>query len=262
MSKLVVTDLDFNNVSRIFNLPDATADHHPVTFRQLNSAVEGVNWKDSVRVSTQGNISIASPGATIDGVTMVVNDRVLVRAQTSQPENGIYIWNGAAVPMTRSPDANTSAELEAAVTVLEEGTSAGVSFRQTQTNFTLGSGNVVWTVFGSSAAPASDTVAGVIEIATQAEVNAGTANNLAVTPQTLGAYTGFTRKFAQTIGDGTATQYTITHNLNTNDVHVSVYRVATGDDVIIDVERISVNAVRITSASAVATNSLRVVIVG
>src|SRR5574343_1048193 len=106
MSKHILTNMDFNGVARILNLPDAIAAGQPVTFDQLNSAIEGLSWKDNVRVATQGNINLASPGATIDGVTMVSGDRVLVKAQTTQADNGIYIWNGAAVAMTRSLDAN------------------------------------------------------------------------------------------------------------------------------------------------------------
>ena len=47
------------------------------------------------RVATTGNISLSAPGATIDGVTMVAGDYVLVWLQTTQMQNGTYIWNGA-----------------------------------------------------------------------------------------------------------------------------------------------------------------------
>ena len=63
---------------------------------------------------------------------------MLVRAQTSGAENGIYVWNGAATPMTRALDASTFDELEQATTTVEEGTSAGTTYRQTAVNGTLG----------------------------------------------------------------------------------------------------------------------------
>lgn len=263
MAKQVLTDLDFNNVSRVTNLPAPTADGHAATKAYVDSAVEGLAWKDSARVATQGNISVASPGATIDGVTMVTNDRVLVRSQSSASENGIYIWNGASTPMTRSLDASTASELEQAIVTVEEGTSAGATFRQTAVNFTLGSGNISWTSFGTSAPSATETTAGIAEISTQTETNTGTDDTTFITPLKLANWNGRLRRVSQTIGDGSATQYTVTHNLNTDDVQVEVFRTSGNkDSVLVDVDRTSVNAVRITFAAAPASNAFRVVVIG
>lgn len=263
MAKQILSDLDFNSVARITNLPDPTAAQHAATKAYVDSAVEGLAWKDSARVATQANLSIASPGATIDGITMATNDRVLVRSQSSIPENGVYIWNGAATPMTRSLDASTAAELEQAVVTVEEGTSAGASYRQTTLNFTLGSGNVVWTSFGTAAGAASESTAGIAEIATQGETDTGTDDARFVTPLKLATYSGRKLKFSADFGDNSATQYTITHNLNTRDVTVEVYRTSGNYDTILcDVDRTSVNAVRLTFASAPTTNQFRCVVIG
>lgn len=263
MSRAVLTDLDLGNVSRILNLPTPTLDGHAANKAYVDSAIEGLAWKDSVRVSTQANVSIASPGATIDAITMATNDRVLVRSQTAQTENGIYIWNGAAVPMTRSLDASTFAELEQAVVTVEEGTSAGATFRQTAVNGVIGTNNVLWTSFGTSAPSASETTAGIAELATQVETDTGTDDLRIVTPLKLANWSGRARKFQQTIGDGSATQYTVTHNLNTRDVQASVYRNSGAfDEVITDVEYTTVNSVTIRFASAPALNAFRVVIDG
>jgi hypothetical protein len=258
----VRANLAFAGGAKITGLPAAAANGEAVTFEQLNAAVEGVAWKDSSRVSTQGNVSLASPGATIDGITMVGGDRVLVRAQTAQAENGIYVWNGAAVAMTRAPDCDLAAELEQAITTVEEGTNAGVSFRQTSVNFTLGAGAVSWTVFGSGAGAASETSAGVAELATQAETDAGTDDARIVTPLKLATSAFAKRKFAADFGDGSATQFDVTHNFNTEDVIVSVRRNSDDADVLCDIRRFSVNVVRINVASAPGVNALRVVIVG
>jgi hypothetical protein len=152
---LIKSDLDFESTARVLNLPDPTLAQHPATKAYVDSAVEGLAWKDSCRVSTQGNISIASPGATVDGITMTSGDRMLVRVQGTTHENGIYIWNGAATPATRAPDCSTAAELEQAVTTVEEGTSAGTTWRQTSVNFTLGSGAVAFVAFGTGVSAAS-----------------------------------------------------------------------------------------------------------
>jgi hypothetical protein len=263
MARQVLTDLDFNNAARITNLPDPVAAQQAATKAYVDSAVEGLVWKATVRVATQANLNLAAPGATIDGVTMATNDRVLVRAQTAAAENGIYIWNGAATPATRDHDASTAQELEQAVVTVEEGTSAGSTFRQTAINFTLGSDAVTWAPFGTAAGAATETSAGLAEIATQSETDTGTDDARFVTPAKLAAWAGRLRKFSQTFGDGTATQYTITHNLNSEDVHVEVHRTSGNKDTVItDVDRTSVNAVRLTFAAAPAANAFRCVVIG
>mgnify|MGYP001170150738 FL=1 len=224
MSKQVLSDFDFNNAARIVNLPDPTLAQHPATKAYVDSAVEGLAWKDSVRVASTANLTITGPGATIDGVTMSANDRVLLKDQTTASQNGLYIWNGAAVSMTRAADANTFAELEQAVVTVEEGTSAGASFRQTAINGTIDSTSVTWTSFGTSAAAATETTAGVLEIATQSETDTGTDDLRAITALKLNNWSGRKRKATATFGDGSATSFNIDHNFNTRDVQVEVYR--------------------------------------
>lgn len=253
--------MDFGNLRKIINLPNGTNPQDPATVSQLNSAVEGLSWKDSVRVSTQGNISLASPGASIDGITMVASDRVLVRAQTTASENGIYIWNGAAVAMTRSLDASTFDELERATVPVEEGTNADSTFRQTVVNGTIGSTSAIWSAFGTGAGAASETSAGVAELATQAETDAGVDDLRIVTPAKLANSPYATKKFNANIGDGSATSYAVTHNLNTRDVEVEVYRNGGNfDTVLVEYQRTSVNAITVIFDTAPAANAFRVLV--
>lgn len=263
MSKQVLSDFDFNNAARIVNLPDPTLAQHPATKAYVDSAVEGLAWKDSVRVASNANLTITGPGSTIDGVTMSANDRVLLKDQTTASQNGLYIWNGAAVSMTRAADANTFAELEQAVVTVEEGTSAGASFRQTAVNGTIDSTSVTWTSFGTSAAAATETTAGVLEIATQSETDAGTDDLRAITALKLNNWSGRKRKATATFGDGSATSFNIDHNFNTRDVQVEVYRNSGNyDSVLCDVTRPSVNRVTLTFAAAPAASAFNVVVLG
>lgn len=263
MSKQVLTDLDFTSVAKIVNLPSPTAVGDAATKGYVDSAVEGLAWKDSCVVSTQANLNLAAPGATIDTVTMVVNDRFLVRNQSSVPENGIYIWNGAATPATRSADCSSAAELEQAVTTIEQGTDAGSTFRQTTVNFTLGSGDVVWASFGTAAPSASETTAGIAEVATQVETDTGTDDARMVTPLKLTNWSGRKLKYSADVGDGAATQYVVTHNLNSRDVDVTVRRNSGAyDEVICDAEMTTVNSVTLRFASAPANNAFRCIVSG
>jgi hypothetical protein len=194
---------------------------------------------------------------------MVSGDRVLARLQTASAENGIYVWNGASTAMTRALDASTFPELEQATTTVEEGTSAGVTYRQTAVNGTLGTTAVTWTVMGTSAPAASTTQSGIMRLATQSEVDGGTAADLGVSPQALANWAGRIRKSVTNVGDGSATSYTLTHNYSTRDVIVRVFpNSGTYDDVEVDVQRTSVNAVTVVFATAPASNAYRVVVLG
>lgn len=66
--------------------------------------------------------------------------------------------------------------------------------------------------------------------------------------------------YASTIGNGVATSYTVTHNLNSLDVEVSLYDFITKETVISDVTRNAVNTVVVSFTTAPATGSIRVLV--
>ena len=74
---------------------------------------------------------------------------------------------------------------------------------------------------------------------------------------------GFMTRYAADVGDGAAVAYVLTHNLNTRDVQVAVYRSTTPwEQVIVDVEATSVNTITLRFATAPASNAFRAVVVG
>lgn len=68
--------------------------------------------------------------------------------------------------------------------------------------------------------------------------------------------------YPETIGDGIATEYTITHNLNSRDIHVTVRDISVTPEVIVqpDVEVLSLSQIKLIFANAPATDSHRVVV--
>lgn len=256
-------NLDFLSTNRITNLPTSTANGQPVVHEQLQSVLNGLAWKDSVRAASTANVNVSAPGTTIDGVTLAANDRVLLKNQTTAAENGIYVWAASGSPMSRALDADAVDELEGAVVTVEEGTvNAGTTWRQTAVNFTLGSTSLAWTAFGANVPAATDTVAGIAELATQSEVNAGSDNTRIVTPNTL-ANSPWARipPFTATIGNGSATSFTITHNFGTTDLQVTIKKAAGTENMVsADWRCSSANAIVVDISPAPSTNEFRVIV--
>ena len=68
------------------------------------------------------------------------------------------------------------------------------------------------------------------------------------------------KRYAEDVGDGTATTFTVTHGMNTRDAIIQVYDTVTFEDVLVDVARPTVNTVGLTFAVPPAANAYRVVI--
>ncbi len=68
------------------------------------------------------------------------------------------------------------------------------------------------------------------------------------------------KQYVTSIGNGSATSYTVTHNLNSKDVMVQLYDVSSDDTVIADVVRTSVDVVTVDFSTAPATNDIRVLV--
>jgi len=84
-----------------------------------------------------------------------------------------------------------------------------------------------------------------------------------VTAITSATPAGSVAKYAVSIGDGSNTSYTVTHNLGTTDVTVEVFEVASPyARVFTDVEHTSTNTITVKFATAPTTNQYRVVVMG
>jgi len=115
------------------------------------------------------------------------------------------------------------------------------------------------TAFSNIKQSASTAATGVVELATLTEAEAKTDTTRALTASSV---SNFPLKKTFTIGDGTATSYTLTHSLGTTDV-VTQVRQATGNEVVeCDVVNTSTSVVTLTFATAPASSSIKAVVIG
>jgi len=71
---------------------------------------------------------------------------------------------------------------------------------------------------------------------------------------------GSSHAYAQNIGNGSATSYTVTHNLGTRDVSVQCYDNSSYDTVYVDVVRTNTNSLTLTTTQPIASNDVRVLV--
>ena len=146
---LVTANLDFANFKGV-NALDPTAPQDVATKAYVDGARLGLDFKESVRAATTANITL-SGAQTIDGVSVIAGDRVLVKDQSTGSQNGIYV--AASGAWTRSTDADSSAEVTAGLFVfVEEGTANGDAAFVLSTNnpITLGTTALTFVQFSGA----------------------------------------------------------------------------------------------------------------
>lgn len=229
---------------KMINVASPTLDTDAANKGYVDAAVNGTDWKQSVRVATTANLAALSGLLTIDAITLVAGDRVLVKDQTTQSANGLYA--AASGAWARTTDADANAEVTAGLSVMvAEGGQADTQWRLTTNDgIVVGTTALVFAQIGAgttySAGAGISIVGNVVAIDTAVVV----------------------RKVAVAVGDGVATSIAVTHNLATLDVQVQVYEVAAGALVDCDQVRNSANQVTLGFAVAPANVSLRVVVQG
>jgi len=264
MATSVTNGLDLKN-QQITNVGTPGTGTAAANRDYVDAVARGLDWKASARTASTGNIVLAGPGTVIDGVTMAANDRFLAKDQTTGAENGIYVWNGAAVAATRAIDADSNAEVTSGMAVtVTEGTvnNDRVYVLTTNDPITLGTTALAFTQLGGGGG-AYVAGNGLTE-SPAGTFNVGAGSGITVTADAIAIDTAVVaRKFAASIGDGTATAITVTHNFGTFDVGVDVFlNSGARADEIAEVDRPSVNTIRVSFATAPATGAYRVVVFG
>ena len=215
------------NSQTITNLATPSASTDAANKAYVDSVATGLDVKQSVRTTTTANITSLAGGApnTLDGVTLAVNDRILVKDQTTASQNGIYVvqtvGTGANGTWVRASDFDTSAEVTAgAFTFVAEGTLYADSGWVLATNdvITLGTTALTWAQF-SGAGAGTNAGAGLTKTGNTIDVGAGTgivvnADDVALTGQALAVHNLATNGLITRTGAGTVAGRTLTGTSN------------------------------------------------
>ena len=115
----------------------------------VDELVAGLRTRIIAEVATTANVNLTNgleAGDTIDGVTLVAGDRVLVKDQSDATENGLYlaVSSGAA---SRDPQYDTIAELSGGLIVVNQGSTNDnkIFLCTTDSDGSLGSTNITYT---------------------------------------------------------------------------------------------------------------------
>ena len=132
--------------------PSAGSDAATKTY--VDNLVTGLKTRIICRSATTANISLTTDlqnGDTLDGVTLATDDRVLVKNQTTNTENGIYVVVASGTA-SRDPDFDTVAELAGQLTIIKEGTTnADTMWLCTTDSGTIGVASITFTQIFPSA---------------------------------------------------------------------------------------------------------------
>ena len=111
--------------SRITTVATPTGSTDAANKAYVDAQLQGLDVKQSVRVATTANGTLASAfanGQTVDGVSLSTGDRILLKNQSTGSENGIYTVNASGAP-TRATDFDANSEVTGgAFFFVEEGT--------------------------------------------------------------------------------------------------------------------------------------------
>lgn len=260
MAKKFLNGIDVTN-QRIVNLADPTTAADAATKQYVDLYINGISLKAPVRVATTANIAVTSV-QTIDGVSIVSGDRVLVKNQTTASANGIYVV--AAGAWARSTDADTSAKVVSGMTVfVTEGTISSDKQFSLLTDGAITLGTTALTFGQTAATPTTYTAGNGIALPGNAiTAIAKSGGSLAV--DSGGIYIDPTgplaaRRYAINVPSG-ATTATITHSLGTLDVVVAVYEISTGALVEPDITLTSASVVSLGFAAVPTAGQYRCIV--
>jgi hypothetical protein len=253
---------------KITGLGNPTDDQDAATKYYVDQAVQGLTWKVAANLLSTVNVALTGSTGTLNidtyGALGAADSgyRIVLTNQTTDTEDGIYVYtdNGTSYTMTRSTDGNPYTELIGATIYIQEGTTkAGTSWSQSNHYLTSFAGQTWVQIAGVGIYTAGNGI-NINDNIISADAGTGiTVTGAGINIDTTVVVT----KYAANVGDGTNTSYTITHNLGTKDVIVSVYDNSSPfAEVICDVQHTSTSAITLLFSVAPTSNQYRVVVHG
>ena len=133
----------------ITGLSTPSGNSDAATKSYVDQAIAGLRTRIIAEAGTTGNIDLTADlqnGDTIDGVTLVTGDRVLVKDQTDATANGLYIVVASGTA-SRDPEFDTIPELSGQMVVVNQGTSNDnkIFLCTTDSDATIGVSNITFT---------------------------------------------------------------------------------------------------------------------
>jgi hypothetical protein len=159
---------------RITSLADPTQSTDAATKAYVDAVAEGLHVHASVKASTTNTLAILSGGTvdydngtagvgatltitggsltTLDGYTLQNGDRILVKDETNQAHNGIYVWATGGTVLTRATDYDTAAEIQTGDFVFVSNGSLYNDTGWVQLNdvTTVGTDSITWSQFSGA----------------------------------------------------------------------------------------------------------------
>lgn len=278
------------------NVADNDVANRKFVTDSVANAIQGLDVKQSVACivtavsgppflyssSNGGTITYANTPSdsasltTFDGVTIAVNDRIMVNLPSQDSKNGFYTVHQATptIELRRTDFLDGSTAPQNAFAFVEQGTTyadTGWVLSYAIPAPIVGSGPIQFTQFSSAGVILAGTgltksgnTLSVDTTTIQAKLTASTGISISSNTISLDTANGYgVRKYAANIGDGSATAITVTHGLNTEDVTVQVREASgTKEFVLADVAVSGMNTVTITFDTAPTSNQYRVVVTG
>jgi hypothetical protein len=285
LSALAVPTADVSFATyKLTNLGSPVSAADAATKQYVDDVAQGLNIHAASYAATTANLNAtysngtSGVGATltnaganaafsVDGVSPSLNARILVKNQTTQAQNGIYVLStvgDGSTPwvLTRATDFDTATEIAGGdFTFVDAGsTLANTGWVNIDEVTTVGTDPVVFQQFSGAGTYTAST--GVLLTGTNFTGVVVASGGLSVGASGFELDTTIAvRKYAANVGDGTATTYTVSHNLGTKDVIVSVYDNSSPyAELICDVQHTSTTAITLLFSVAPTSNQYRVVV--
>jgi len=170
---LGASSLTLGGLTSVAVTQDPTSALQLATKQYVDSVAEGLHVHASCAAATPNTLASLTGGTvtynngtagvgatltlsvaltTLDGYTLQNGDRVLVKNEATQANNGIYTWATGGTVLTRATDFDTAIEIASGdFTFITNGTLyAGTGWVQTQSVTTIGTDAIIWQQFSGA----------------------------------------------------------------------------------------------------------------